>query len=94
MRQALSKRSIHLRVKELSEQKGLSDLELAHFAHVDARVIRRMLNAQEAGSVYLHQLARVANALEVNVCDLFIKTKETNVKSAPQSEGSSPDNIR
>lgn len=88
------KHGIYLRVKELSEQKGLSDLELAHFAHVDARVIRRMLNEQEAGSVYLHQLARVANALEVNVGDLFVKTKDANVKSTPQSEDSSPDNVR
>lgn len=89
-----TKHSIHLRVRELSEQKGLSDLELAHFAHVDARVIRRMLNEQEAGTVYLQQLVRVADALEVHVGDLFVKTKDTNMKSALQSEDSLSDNAR
>lgn len=70
-----SKRSVHLRVKELAETRKLSDLELAHLSGVDVRVIRRMLNAQEAGRVLLHQLMRVADALEVDVCGL-IQTKD------------------
>lgn len=72
-----SKHIVHLRVKELAEARHLSDLELAHLSGVDARVIRRMLNTQEAGRVLLHQLMRVADALEVDVCDLFERTKDT-----------------
>ncbi len=70
-----SKRIVHLRVKELAEERQLSDLALAHLSGVDVRVIRRMLNAQEAGRVLLHQLMRVADALEVHPCEL-IQTKD------------------
>jgi transcriptional regulator with XRE-family HTH domain len=64
-------RSIHLRVKELAEAKGLSDLALAHLARVDARVIRKMWTGQKVGEVSLHQLMRVADALEMDVYELF-----------------------
>jgi DNA-binding Xre family transcriptional regulator len=71
MRQAPSKRTLHLKVRELAEAKGLSDLALAHLAHVDARVIRKMWTGEQVGNVLLHQLMRVADALEVNPCDLI-----------------------
>jgi transcriptional regulator with XRE-family HTH domain len=71
MRQAPITRVIHLKVRELAEAKGLSDLELAHLASVDARVIRKMWTGQRVGEVLLHQLMRVADALEVDVCELI-----------------------
>lgn len=66
-----TKRIVHLRVKELAEARQLSDLELAHLSGVDARVIRKMWTGQQVGHVLLHQLMRVADALEVDVCDLI-----------------------
>lgn len=45
-------RIVHLRVRQLVEERNLSDLELAHLSGVDARVIRRMWNEQEAGRVF------------------------------------------
>ena len=70
MKQPESKRRVRLRVQELAQQKGLSDLELAHQAGVDARVIRRMWTNQYE-HLLLHQLVRVAEALEVPTCALI-----------------------
>jgi hypothetical protein len=64
-------RSIRLKVRELAESKRLSDLELAHLAHVDVRVIRKMWTGERVGEVLLHQLMRVADALEVDACELI-----------------------
>lgn len=66
-------RSIHLKVRELAEARNLSDLGLAHLSHVDVRVIRKMWTGQRVGEVSLHQLMRVADALEVNPCELFVE---------------------
>jgi len=77
MRQPESKRRIHLRVKELAEQKKLSDLELAHLAGVDARVIRRMW-ANQYEHILLHQLIRVAEALDVPTCGLIEEQTKDN----------------
>jgi hypothetical protein len=71
-----TKRTIHLRVKELTEARGIDERELAGRARVDVRVIRRMFAGQEIGKVLLHQLMKVADALEVEVCEL-IQTIET-----------------
>jgi transcriptional regulator with XRE-family HTH domain len=70
MRKAETKRSVRLRVQELAKQKGLSDLELAHLAQVDVRVIRRMW-ANQYEHLLLHQLVRVAEALGVPTCELI-----------------------
>jgi transcriptional regulator with XRE-family HTH domain len=67
------KRAVYLKVKELAEARKLSDLALAHLSGVDVRVIRRTWEGQDAGRVLLHQLMRVADALEVEVCELFEK---------------------
>jgi hypothetical protein len=66
---------IRLKVRELAESQGLSDLELAHLSHVDARVIRKMWTGQQVGQVLLHQLLKVADALHVEVCELMEKTQ-------------------
>jgi hypothetical protein len=71
MRQKASTKAVHLHVKELAEQKRIGDLELAGRAGVDIRVIRRMFAQQGVGALLLSQLMRVADALEVDVCDLF-----------------------
>lgn len=71
MRQSESKHRIQLSVREVAEAKGLSDLGLAHLAQVDARVIRKMWSGHGVGNVLLHQLMRVADALEVDVCELL-----------------------
>jgi transcriptional regulator with XRE-family HTH domain len=78
MRKAESKRSVRLRVQELAAQKHLSDLELAHLAQVDVRVVRKMLANQRVGEITLSQLVRVAEALNVPICELIEEqTKET-----------------
>jgi DNA-binding Xre family transcriptional regulator len=71
-----SKRIIHLRVRELARERKLSDLELAHLAQVQVTVIRRMFAQQKVGGLLLSQLMRVADALNVDVCDL-IQSKDT-----------------
>lgn len=73
MRQSQSTRVLHLRVRELAQAKHLSDLELAHQAQVQVSVIRRMFAGQKVGALLLSQLLRVADALEVDVCELFVK---------------------
>lgn len=70
MRQPESKRRVRLKVQELAEQKKLTDLELAHLAGVDARVVRRMYGGQYQ-HILLQQLVRVAEALEVPTCALI-----------------------
>jgi transcriptional regulator with XRE-family HTH domain len=60
---------VRLRVADVAKQKNLSDLELAHMSGVGATVIRRMWIG--SSNVYLTQLAKVAAALEVSICELI-----------------------
>jgi ribosome-binding protein aMBF1 (putative translation factor) len=66
---------VRLRVAEVARERKLSDLELAHLSSVGVSVIRRMFTS--SGNVYLTQLAKVAAALDVKVCELIDEqTKE------------------
>lgn len=71
----MHKRKVTLKVKQLAEAKGLSDLALAHLAQVDVRVIRRMYASDD--NIYLTQLAKVAEALDCSIAELIAKDNKT-----------------
>lgn len=64
-------RQVQLRVRELAEQRGLTDYDIASQARVDVRVVRRMLNNEQVREMTLSQLARVAEVLQVPTSALF-----------------------
>jgi transcriptional regulator with XRE-family HTH domain len=62
--------SIRLRVKEVAEEKGISQSRLGRMADVDVRTMRRIYR-NPFTSVTLHLLNRIANALGVDASDLI-----------------------
>lgn len=61
---------IRLRVKELAEQRGISQNKLSHLAVLDIKVIRKMFQ-QPTSSFTTYALDKVARALGVTVNDLL-----------------------
>lgn len=59
-----------LRVRELAEQKGLSQNRLSRLADVEIKVVRRMFQ-HPTDSFTTAVLGRIANALEVDIRELF-----------------------
>lgn len=71
MKRTETHKVIHFRVADLAKERNLSDLELAHLARVDARVIRRMWHNWRIADITISQMIRVARALDVPVCELM-----------------------
>lgn len=65
-------RVVRLRVKELAQQQGLSEYELAARSGLDVRVIRRMINNEGVPQMKISQLARIGEALGVPTGSLFV----------------------
>lgn len=63
-----------LRVKEILEEKGLSQKELAEMMNKSPQYISNILNAGQGVSVNI--LVEFAKALQVEFRDLFVSTKE------------------
>lgn len=79
MQKAVIHRKVRLRVAAVAAQQGLSDLELAHKAQVQATVVRRML-ASHWEHITLSQLIRVAEALGVPTCTLIDEQSNENAQ--------------
>ena len=58
-------RQIKLRVRQLAEERGLTDYDIAGQARLDVRVVRRMMNNEQVRELKLNHLARVADVLQV-----------------------------
>jgi DNA-binding Xre family transcriptional regulator len=61
---------IRLRVKEVALQKGVSQGLLSRKSNIDVNTIRRILRDPDK-VVTTETLNRLANALEVDVCELL-----------------------
>lgn len=61
---------IRLKVKELAEQRGISQNRLSHLAVLDIKVIRKMFQ-QPTASFTTYALGRVATALGVDITELL-----------------------
>jgi DNA-binding Xre family transcriptional regulator len=57
-------------VKELAEQRGISQNKLSHLAVLDIKVIRKMFQ-QPTASFTTYALDKVARALGVSVLDIL-----------------------
>jgi len=61
---------VRLRVKELAEERGISLSKLSRIADVSYKTVQSMWRHPEAG-FNTKTLERIAEALEVNMGDLF-----------------------
>lgn len=61
---------IRLRVKELAQQKGISQGRLSHLAIVDSKTLRRIYHDPYA-YISTETLVKIAKALQVSVIDLI-----------------------
>lgn len=61
---------IRLKVKELAEQRGMSQNRLSHLAVLDIKVVRKMFREPTA-SFTTYALDKVARALGVPITDLL-----------------------
>jgi transcriptional regulator with XRE-family HTH domain len=65
-------RQVRLCVRELAEQRGMDERELAGRARLDVRVVRRMMNNQDVMRMNLSQIVRVAEVLQVPTSSMFV----------------------
>ena len=63
-----------LRVKEIAKEKGLNVADVAKRMGIKAPALSRIINGSNTTT---ETLQRIAEALEVDIRDLFIPTKET-----------------
>jgi DNA-binding Xre family transcriptional regulator len=61
---------IRLKVKEIAEQRGISQNKLSHLAVLDIKVVRKMFRDPTA-SFTTYALNKVAKALQVDIFDLI-----------------------
>ena len=61
---------ITLRVKEVAQQKGLSQARLARLADLDQKIVRWAFNKPEV-NITLNTLNSLARALHVHPCELL-----------------------
>lgn len=64
-------RQVRLRVKELAEQKKLSEWDLAARSGLDVRVVRRMMANEGVHQMKVSQLAKMAEGLQVHIAELI-----------------------
>lgn len=65
-----------LRVKEVAEQKGLSQGLLGRLANVDTNTMRKIYREPTKANIGMIILNRLANALEVDVRELLESVEE------------------
>jgi len=66
---------VRVRVKEVAEQKGMSQTKLSHRSEVAYNTVRKLFQNPYA-EVTLTTLARLATALGVHVCELIEEVPE------------------
>lgn len=64
-------RQVRLCVRQLAEERGIDERELASQARLAVRVVRRMFANQQIAEIRLNQLAKVADVLQVPTGALF-----------------------
>ena len=67
-------RQVRLCVRQLAEERGMDDRELASQARMSIKVIRRMFKNEQVAELRLNQLAKVAEVLKVPTGALFVDT--------------------
>jgi transcriptional regulator with XRE-family HTH domain len=63
---------VRLRIRELAQQRGWSEIQLARLAGVDRRTVRRLFqDPYNIERVKMSQLAKFAEVFEVSICKLI-----------------------
>lgn len=62
---------IRLRVKEIADQKGISQAKVSRMSDVNITTVRRIYQHPTEANVTLETLIRLAKALDVSVRDLI-----------------------
>ena len=62
---------IRLRVKEVANQRDMSQARLSRRSDVDIKTLRKMYREPEKANITLETLNRLAYALKVNPCELL-----------------------
>jgi transcriptional regulator with XRE-family HTH domain len=71
MKSALGAKMIRLRVKEIAEQKGLSQARVSRMSDVDITTVRKIYRHPSEANVTLETLTRLAKALGVSIHDII-----------------------
>jgi transcriptional regulator with XRE-family HTH domain len=80
-KQQVTKLIVRIRVRDLAEHRGWSEVQLARLARVDIHTVRRLFrDLYDIERVKMSHLAKFADVFEVSVCTLIeevVQTKET-----------------